>query len=194
MFHASAKTIGYIRVRGKHSPSWEGFYREDFLLPDGRIVRKRRGRYLGSLAELPTKTLAKRKLAEIVAELNDVDYKPRAVVIVAQFVENKYRTLILPVRKPTTRRGYEVVLRKHVLPELGTSQLAEVTPERVQSFINCKSGSVAWNTVRNIRTVASAIFAAAVKYGYLKSNPVRSVELPPESVKLVPLLPSDEQL
>ena len=53
---------------------------------------------------------------------------------------------------------------------------------------------MAWNTVRNIRTVASAIFAAAVKYGYLKSNPVRSVELPPEPVKLLPLLPSDEQL
>jgi len=53
---------------------------------------------------------------------------------------------------------------------------------------------VAWNTVRNIRTVASAIFAAAVKYGYLKSNPVRSVGLPSEPVKLLPLLPSDEQL
>src|SRR6266481_7229095 len=88
------------------------------------------------------------------------------VVTVAQFVENKYRTLILPVRKPTTRRGYEVVLRQHVLPELGTIQLAEATPERVQSFINCKAGSMAWNTLRNIRTVAGAIFAAAVKYGY----------------------------
>ena len=108
--------------------------------------------------------------------------QPRAVVTVAQFVENKYRTLILPVRKPTTRRGYGVVLRQHVLPELGTIQLVEVTPKRVQSFINCKAGSVAWNTVRNIRTIASAIFAAAVKYGYLKSNPVRSVELPPEPV------------
>jgi hypothetical protein len=61
--------MGYIRVRGKHNPSWEGFYREDILLPDGRIVRKRRGRLLGSLAEFPTKTLARGKLAEIVAEL-----------------------------------------------------------------------------------------------------------------------------
>jgi integrase len=50
------------------------------------------------------------------------------------------------------------------------------------------------NTVRNIRTVSSAIFAAAVKYGYLKSNPVRSVELPPEPVELLQVLPSDKQL
>ena len=118
---------GYIRVRGKHSPSWEGFYREDILLPDGRIVRKRRRRCLASLAELPTKTLAKRKLAEIVAELNDVDHKPRAVVTVAQFVENKYRTLILPVRNPTTRRGYEVVLRQHV-PRAGNQPTRRYDP------------------------------------------------------------------
>jgi integrase len=113
---------------------------------------------------------------------------------VAEFIENKYRTFILSVPKPTTRRGYDVVLRKHVLPEFGTRRLVEVTPEKVQSFINRKVGSVAWNTVRNIRTVASAIFAAAVKYGYLRSNPVRSVELAPEPVKLLPSLPSDEQL
>jgi integrase len=113
---------------------------------------------------------------------------------VAEFVENKYKTLILPVRKSTTRRGYEVVLRRRVLPEFAGSQLAEVTPERVQFFINRKARSVGWSTLRNIRTVLSAIFAAAVKYGYLKSNPVRSVELPPEPVKLLPVLPSDKQL
>jgi len=144
--------------------------------------------------EFPTKTLAKRKLAEIVAELNDVDYKPRAVMTVAKFVENQYRTLIMPVRKPTTQRGYEIVLRPYVLLELGTSQLVEVASERVQSFINRKTGSMARNTVRNIRTIADAFFAAAVKYGYLKSNPIRSVELPPEPARLLPLLPGDEQL
>jgi integrase len=186
--------IGYIRVRGKHNPSWEGFYREDILLPEGRIVRKRRGRLLGSLAELPTKTLARRKLAEIVAELNEPAYQPRAVMTVAEFVENKYKTLILPVRKSTTRRGYEVVLRPHVLPEFAGSQLAEVTPEGVRFVINRKARSVAWNTLRNIRTVSSAIFAAAVKYGYVRSNPVRPVELQPEPVKLLPVLPSDKQL
>jgi hypothetical protein len=52
--------------------------------------------------------------------------------------------------------------------------------------------SAAW---RNLpRKVSDAIFAAAVKHGYLKSNPVRSVELPPEPAKLLPVLGSDEQL
>jgi hypothetical protein len=59
----------------------------------------------------------------------------------------------------------------------------------------CASGedgiSAAW---RNFpRKVSSAIFAAAVKHGYLKSNFVRSVEWPPEPAKLLPVLRSDEQ-
>jgi len=50
-------------------------------------------------------------------------------------------------------------------------------------------------TWRNFpRKVWSAIFAAALKHGYLKSDPVRSVELPPEPAKLLPVLRSEEQL
>lgn len=44
----------------------------------------------------------------------------------------------LAVRKPTKRPGYEVVLRKHVLPEFAGSQLAEVTRERGHFFIDPK--------------------------------------------------------
>jgi excisionase family DNA binding protein len=177
---------GYVRLRGKHCPYWEGFYREDILLPDGRIVRKRRAKNLGRLAELPTKKLALRRLASIVAELNDLDYQPRPVMTVRDFVEEKYLKLVLPARKPTTQHGYQMVLGRHVLPELGSRQLVEVTHEEVQAFIHRKAKSgLAYNTVKNIRVVASAVFAAAVKYGYLKSNPARLTELPPEPAQLL---------
>src|SRR3984893_19508420 len=116
-------------------------------------------------AELPTKTLARRKLAEIVAELNEPDYQPRAVMTVAEFVENKYKTLILPVRKSTTRHGYEVVLRRHVLPEFAGSHLAEVTPERVQFFLNRKARSVSSNSRSKARSESGTIMAAAVMSG-----------------------------
>src|SRR5439155_22744341 len=49
---------GYIRLRGSTTRAGKG---GDILLPDGRIVRKRRGRYLGSLAELPTEMRAEGK-------------------------------------------------------------------------------------------------------------------------------------
>jgi len=105
-----------------------------------------------------------RKLAAIAGELNDLDYQPRPVMTVRDFVEDKYLKLALPVRKPTTQHGYEVVLRRHVLPEFGHRQLADVTREQIQAFIN------------------------------LKSNPARSSDLPPEPVQVLVPLPSDEEI
>jgi site-specific recombinase XerC len=65
----------------------------------------------------------------------------------------------------------------------------------VQDFVTRKVGSgLAWNTVKNIVSVFSAIYAAAVKFGYLKVNPVLSVEMPQEPVKFQQKLPSDEEI
>src|SRR5258708_32852177 len=83
--------------------------------------------------------------------------------------------IILPLRKRTTQHGYNVVLAHHILPEFGSKHLGEVTGEDVQDFATRQVGSgLAWNTVNNIGSVFSAIYAAAVKFGYLKMNPVRS--------------------
>lgn len=186
---------GFVRLRGKHDPYWEGFYREDIQQGDDKIIRKRRSKNLGRLAELPTKKLALRKLSEIVTELNALDYRPRSVITVRDFVEDKYRKLVLPVRKPTTQHGYGVVLDRHVLPEIGDRQLVEVTTEDVQTLINRKvADGLSYNSVKNIRTVLSAVFTAAVKYGYRKQNPARQTELPPEPVRALPPLPSEEEL
>ena len=40
----------------------------------------------------------------------------------------------------------------------------------------------------------SSVLSAAVKYGYLQSNPVPSADLPPRSIRRLPQLPSAEQL
>ncbi len=186
---------GHIHLRGKRDPYWEGFFREDVLLPDGRILRRQRTKNLGRLADVPTKRLAERRLAAVIAELNDPDYRPRPVSTVRDFVEQKYLRLSMPVKKRTTQHSYNVVLSKHVLPDLGDRQLTEVTEEDVQGLVNRKAASgLAWNTVKNIRWVLSAVFTAAVKYGYRKSNPAWSVSLPPEPVWALSPLPSDEEL
>ncbi len=186
---------GHVRLRGKRDPYWEGFYREDVLLPDGRVVRKQRTKNLGRRADIPTKRLAQRKLADTVKELNDEDYRPRPVVTVRDFVEQKYLKLTMPTKKDTTRHGYEVILRKHVLPEVGDRQLTELTGEDIQELLNRKTASgLSWSTVRNIKWVLSAVFEAAMKHGYRKSNPARLADLPPEPVQELQPLASDDDL
>jgi hypothetical protein len=186
---------GHVRLRGKRDPYWEGFYREDVLLPDGRVVRKQRTKNLGRQADIPTKRLAQRRLADIVKELNDEDYRPRPVVTVGDFVEQKYLKLTMPTKKDTTRRSYQVILRKHVLPEIGDRQLTDLTGEDIQELVNRKvAGGLSWSTVRNIKWVLSAVFEVAVKHNYCRSNPARLVDLPPEPVRELQQLASDEDL
>jgi integrase len=159
------------------------------------VVRKQRAVNLGRTEDIPTKKLAERKLADKLAEVNDVDYKPRPILTVGDFVTERYRKLILPLRKRSTRHGYETILDRHILPEFKDRQLVEVSHEDLQGFANRKTASgAAWHTVKNIITVLGAVYSAAVKYGYVRTNPVHSVELPSEPVGFQPELPTDKEL
>ena len=63
---------GSVRLRDDSSSSWwEGFFREDVRQADGSTVRKQRTVNLGKKADIPTKRLAERKLAEKLIAIND---------------------------------------------------------------------------------------------------------------------------
>jgi site-specific recombinase XerC len=88
-----------------------------------------------------------------------------------------------------------VNLRTHFLPAFGTMQLSEIDTETVQAFLNIKvAEGYAYDTLKNLKWGLSSVFSAAVKYGYIKSNPVRSVELPPEGIREEAKLPSASEL
>jgi hypothetical protein len=98
------------------------------------------------------------------------------------FIE-KYRTLKLANKKGTTVHGYETNIRAHYLPEFADMQLSEITVEAVQTFINQKAKEgKAVQTLKNLKWGLSSIFRAAMKYGYMTSNPARA-DLPPEDLK-----------
>jgi integrase len=87
----------------------------------------------------------------------------------------------------------------YTCPRQAQPELEEILPERYSPAGRPNGAqavgdgvSAAW---RNFpRKVSSAMFAAALKQGYLNSNPVRSVELPPETAKSLQVLRSEEQL
>ena len=173
---------GSVRLRTDcTAPWWEGFYREDVRLSDGSVVRKQKTANLGLEEDVPTKRLAMRKLAEKLAPINDPAYRPGSEITLEQFMP-KYEDLRLANKKGTTRHSYKVVFRKHIVPAFGKRLLSDISEEDVQRFINRKSLDVAWNTLKNIKWAFSAIFTAAIKYGYAKQNPVRATDLPPEPV------------
>jgi integrase len=187
---------GYVRLReDRKQPWWEGFYWSDSVHEDGRIARKRKSVKLGLQTDLPTKRAALRKLSETLSEINDTNYRPKSAMSFRTFI-GRYRELKLATKKGTTQHGYENNIRKHYLPFFGDLPLAEIDTEQVQAFINRKTTKEkkSFNTLKNLKWGLSSIFAAAVKFSYIKENPVRNADLPPREVKEEDELPTAEHL
>ena len=186
---------GSVRLREDRTPAWwEGFFREDVSDESGQVRRKRKSVNLGLLSDVPTKRSAQRKLGEILASINDAGYRPRSTITFNGFVK-KYRELKMPTTKRTTQHGYEVNLRKHFVPFFGDMQLSELDTETVQAFLNQKiADGYAYDTLKNLKWGLSSVFSAAVKHGYIKSNPVPAADLPPEGVREEPKLPTAPEL
>jgi len=60
----------------KKSKNWIGRWREDIVEANGKVRRIRRARVIGSVRELPTKPLARRRLQQFLALINDPAYRP----------------------------------------------------------------------------------------------------------------------
>jgi hypothetical protein len=100
---------------------------------------------------------------------------------------------IAPALKPHTVAGYRTLLRKHVLPALGTMQLAKVRALDVRRVVAELSNSgLSPSRVRSTYFLVQAIFRAAVESGYIGRSPCVGVKLPRIVVREMHFLTVDE--
>ena len=154
---------GSLLLRKK---SWIARWREDVVGLDGRVQRVRKAQVIGTLAELPTKKLAHRRLELLLAKVNAIGYRPGRVASLQEFSE-RWRNEILAQRKPSTIAAAEGHLKNHILPELGRLRLEDISVERQQSFVTLLSGRMSRKTLFNVLGTLSAVLSAAVMWGYL---------------------------
>ena len=146
--------------------TWVGRWREDVIGSNGAVRRVRVARPIGTLAELPTKKLALRRLELYLAKINAPGYRPGRVATLAEFVE-RWRADVLIQHKPSTVRAAESHLKIHIIPLLGGRRLEEVTPELQQSFITTLSRKLRRKSVLNVVATLSAILNTAKRWGYI---------------------------
>jgi integrase len=182
-------------LRKNRGPAyWQGFYREDVINEAGEIERKRRYINLGYLTDVPSKSAARHKLAIILDPINDFHQHSKQQITFREFIE-KYRSLRLNNKKRTTVHGYETNIRVHYLSAFGNIPLVRISIEDVQAFLNGKAlEGKAVQTLKNLKWGLSSIFTAAIKYGYMPSNPAKETELPPERISERKNLPTFEGL
>lgn len=78
-------------------------------------------------------------------------------------------------RSPTTAALYRQVLDRHVLPALGALRPAELTPVRVDHFLQTVRRRRGYPVAKLCRSITSGVCGFAVRRGAMRSNPVRDV-------------------
>lgn len=80
-----------------------------------------------------------------------------------------------PRLRPTTQAAYDAILRVHVLPALGAVRLSDLSPRRVQAWLDSMGAS---QRTDDCRTVLTTALNDAVKLGLVAVNAAARTEAP----------------
>ena len=102
-----------------------------------------------------------------------VNSKP-ATLTLAEFIEGYWKPQLTQRRgvRASTLEVYESVLRRHVLPALGSLQLTEVRPLDIEELLKAKS-SLSPKTRRNLVGMLGGIFRLAAENDLVRKSPIR---------------------
>jgi integrase len=150
-------------------------WREKVLQPDGTIKEVMRCKALGPVS----RTEANRMLQEFI----DAAAVPRTAPVSFEQLANRWKSIVLPVRKYSTRKHHQQILDNKLIPFFGEMRTDEITKEYVQHFIaELQRRNYAPHSVHHYHNVLSAVLTKGVEWGFTRMNPAHGVELP----RLVP--------
>jgi integrase len=78
----------------------------------------------------------------------------------------------------TTLDGYENIVNKHVVPELGKLKLQKIKPYNIQNYFDLKFKTLSATTLDQHYIVLNKAFGYAKKMGYIEENPCPNTERP----------------
>jgi integrase len=178
---------GRVFLKGKNEQKWVGRYREDVADITGTTKRIRRSVILGAKRELPTKRLAERRLAAILARINCLDYRPGRAATFGEFIE-RWKTEVLTTQKPSSARAVRSHLKCYIIPEVGKLRLDQFGVENQQRFITrmperSTDKVVSRKTILNVVATISTILTTARNWGYsCEQIDMKKLRLPPRGV------------
>ncbi len=156
--------------------TWVGRWQED-VIQNGQLRRVRRSEVLGDKKEgdLPTRALARRRLEERLAVVNDPLYRARPSSTFAEFAK-RWEALVVIQYKPSTQANVKSHLRKYVIPFFGRLAVRDVRPDTVQHFISGIKANP--KTVRNVYVTLQMMWKSARAWQYVAHDALDGVVLP----------------
>jgi integrase len=147
-------------------PTW--IYRWSERTETGRV---RRSAAIGSVQELPTKTLAIKAAEPLRRKANGIEVSRRFNTIVDRYIAEE-----IPQRF-STKRAYLCYLRNYIGPQWGPMELQEITPLAVTNWL--RNLNLAGKIKAHLRGLIHILFEQAMFWGYIpiERNPMELVKL-----------------
>ena len=183
---------------------------------EGCIYKEQRsGRWVGkfeighdSKGNRRFKTCRAKTEREVRQLLKDLMDKHRAginvttnAIKVGDFFEDWFYKNVVNNLRLSTSQSYEMIIRRHIKPQIGNIPLAELSREDVRNFYNFLyadgrlngKGGLAPKTVENIHLVLSSGINYALNEGLIIKNPLLTVKLRREGKKEIEVFSREEQ-
>ena len=133
-----------------------------------------------------TKREAERKLAELQHQLNTGGYVKPTRLTTAEFLVKWLEEHAKPNVAPTTFQGYEHVVKRHLIPGLGSIALAELAPLHLQAYYVEKlergrldgKGGLGAHTVNHHHVTLHDALQTAVRWNLVARNVADAVDRP----------------
>lgn len=122
-------TTGNIQQRDKKGRKWQ----ITVDLPHDPVTGKRVRKYKTVEG---TKKEAERAMHEYIRELEKGYYVTNAKITVAEWIQTWLEVFITPNVSPTTLSRYQGMIRRYIIPLLGSVQVQELKPLTVQAWVN----------------------------------------------------------
>ncbi|MBA7634476.1 putative prophage phiRv2 integrase [subsurface metagenome] len=147
-----------------------------------------------------TKKAAQQRMHELLYTLEQGAYIRPSRLTVAQFLGEWLRDYVELNCSPRTKASYEMIIRCHLIPELGSISLSQLEPRHLQAFYRRQrergrvdgKGQLSPQTVRYCHSLLAEALGYAVKMGLLSRNVAQATEAPRAEHKVMPTLAPED--
>lgn len=165
----AAQGAGTIRQR--KDGRWEGRITVGINPGTGKPIRRS---VYGS-----TQKEARQEMTAIQQAVDSGTYQAPDKTTIGEWLDTWMTTFCAAKVRPLTYSSYEVVIKKHIKPNMGALRLQAVRGVHVQKLYNgMTAAGLSAKTVKNVAAILHKAFSVAMKQGMIQTNPCDAAELP----------------
>ena len=173
---------------------------------EGSLFKDKRGLWNATI-ELPSrdgkrrrKTIRGKVKADVIVKLKTMQREleergdlPTADQTVTQWLGYWYTQIVLKEVRPKTAGSYKSAIDRHIVPVIGNTRLAKVTPTRIREVTDhIVAGGGKPSSALKVHQIMSSAFESAVREGRIPRNPCKLMAAPRKNVPQLEVLTRDE--